>query len=322
MPPRGRIYISASTSLGVRRTPAAAILVAIVCVSFASIFIRWSGSPAFTIALYRMAFATLFLAPFLATAKGAGLRTLTGRDYLLLAGVGLALAIHFGAWILSLKLVDVATSVVLVTSHPLFVATMSHVVFRERVTRTTAFGIGLGLSGVVAIAVAQSGRGADPLLGSLLAFLGGLAAGVYLLAGRKFRQRLDLVPYAITVYAFTALFVVAFSVATATPIPVQGDVPREIALFALMAAVSQIGGHTLYNWSLRHVSATVVSTSLLGEPIGASLLAFFFLREVPGCPPGALGPCPSTTLVLVGGAVALAGIYITGREAFRGSGAG
>lgn len=299
-----------------RRSPFAAIAVAVVCVSFAAIFIRWSASPALTIALYRMGFATVLLSPFLVTAKGAQFRELSGKDHLLLAGVGLALAVHFATWILSLKLVDVATSVVLVTSHPLLVAVVSHVVFRERVSPKMAVGIAVGFGGVVLIALAQSGRGTDPLLGSALALVGAVAAAAYLLAGRRLRQRVNIVPYAVGVYAFTTLFLVAFSAATATSLVVQQDFPREIALFLLLAGVSQIGGHTLYNWSLKHVSATVVSTSLLGEPVGASILAFLLLGEVPGCPAGS-GACPETSLVIVGAVLALAGIYVTGRESLR-----
>src|SRR2546427_12514946 len=105
-------------SARVRRGPQAAILTAIVCVSFASVFIRWSASPALTIALYRMGFATVLLSPFLATAKGAQLRTLTVRDYGLLAVVGFALAAPFATGILSLRLVDVAASGVIVLFRP------------------------------------------------------------------------------------------------------------------------------------------------------------------------------------------------------------
>lgn len=297
-----------------RSAPQAAILLAVVCVSFASVFIRWSDSPALTIALYRMGFATVLLAPFLATAKGAQLRTLTPRDYGLLAVVGLALAVHFTTWILSLALVDVATSVVLVTSHPLLVALVSHFVFRERVNRRTAIGVTIGFGGVVLIGFAQSGRGPDPLLGSLLAFVGAVGAGVYLLAGRRLRQRMDLAPYAVNVYAFSTLFLVVFSLATATPVVVTRDFGREMAIFLGMALVSQIGGHTMYNFALKHVSATFVSTSLLGEPIGASLLALLLLGEVPGCPGGTGGAaCGATGLVIVGSALALAGIYLTAR---------
>jgi len=164
---------------------------------------------------------------------------------------------------------------------------------------------------VVLIALAQSGRGSDPLLGSLLALLGAVGAGVYILAGRRLRQRVDLVPYAVNVYAFSTLFLVVFSLAAATPIIVSGDIGRELAIFVTMALVSQIGGHTMYNYALKRVSATLVSTSLLGEPIGASLLAFLLLSEVPGCPGG--GACPATGLVMFGSALALVGIYLTAR---------
>jgi drug/metabolite transporter (DMT)-like permease len=239
------------------------------------------------------------------------------RDCGLLAVVGLALAAHFATWILSLEFVDVATSVVLVTSHPLLVALVSHFVFHERVNRRTAIGICLGFVGVVLIAVAQAGRGPDPLLGSLLAFLGALGAGAYLLAGRRLRQRMDLVPYAVNVYAFATLFLVAFSLVAATPILVTRNFAREMAVFLGMAVVSQIGGHTMYNYALKHVNATLVSTSLLGEPVGASLLAFLLLGEVPGCPGGTGGvACTSTGLVILGSALALAGIYLTARASF------
>ncbi len=312
-----RIFISASGSEAVPRAPQAAILVAIVCVSFASIFIRWSTSPALTIALYRMAFATVLLSPLLATSKGAQIRTFTPRDYGLLAAVGLALATHFATWILSLQLVDVATSVVIVTSHPILVAVVSKFAFHERIGRGTAIGIALGFGGVVLIAFAQSGRGSNPLLGSALAFVGAIGAGAYLLAGRHLRPRMDLGPYAVNVYAFASLFLVLFSVISATPLVVTTDFPREMALFLLLAAVSQIGGHTLYNYALRHVSATTVSTTLLGEPVGASILAFLLLGEIPGCGGSALCPSPTTYLVLLGSALALAGIYLTARAAFR-----
>ena len=297
-----------------RRAPLAAIAVAIVGVSFASVFIRWSmalGAVALVIALYRMGFATLLLAPLLATAKGAQLRTLSARDFGLLAVVGLALAAHFATWILSLELVDVATSVVLVTSHPLLVAVVSHFAFRERVTRPVAAGIGLGFGGVILIAAAQGGQGAPTLLGSALAFLGAIFAGVYLLAGRHLRQRMDLVPYATTVYGFSTLFLLAFALLTATPVVVRDNVGPLMGIFLVMALVSQIGGHTMYNYALKHVSATLVSTSLLAEPVGASILAFLLLGEAPGCLGG--GACPATGLVVLGSALALAGIYLTAR---------
>ncbi len=121
---------------------------------------------------------------------------------------------------------------------------------------------------------------------------------VYLLAGRRLRQRIPLVPYVFVVYAVSTVVLVALSLAFGAGLSPVGDVRRELLLFVGLALISTILGHTLYNWALRHVPAPVVSTSLLGEPIGASVLALAFLAEVP------------TTAVILGGAVALAGIYL------------
>jgi drug/metabolite transporter (DMT)-like permease len=126
---------------------------------------------------------------------------------------------------------------------------------------------------------------------------------------------MDLVPYATTVYAFAVLFLLLFSLLTSTSIVVSSNLAPILGILLLMAFVSQIGGHTMYNYALKHVSATVVSTSLLGEPIGASILAFLFLGEVPGCPGG--GACPATGLVVFGSALALVGIYLTARASLR-----
>src|SRR2546426_149145 len=201
-----------------RGGPYAAIALAVVSVSFSAIFISWSTSPFITIAVYRLALASLILAPFALLDRRRPLRGISRRDALIMIGVGAILATHFTLWIGSLKIegvsVNVASSVILVTSHPLLVGVLSHYVLRE----------------------------------SLL--------------------------------------------------PV-GDWRTELALFLAMAVIPQIGGHTLYNWSLRWVTAPVVSLSLVGEPIGSSLLAWALLSQAPGAAVG------------IGGALALGGIYLT-----------
>ncbi|NLX47136.1 MAG: EamA family transporter, partial [Euryarchaeota archaeon] len=56
---------------------------------------------------------------------------------------------------------------------------------------------------------------------------------------------------------------------------------EELLIFLALAVVCTIFGHTVYNWSLRYLPAPVISTSLLGEPILASLLALLLLGEIP-----------------------------------------
>ena len=291
------------------RGPYAAIAAAIVAVSTASILIRWSDSDAFTIAFYRLGFATLIVLPFAVIDRATPLRRLARRDVLLMTGIGVVLAAHFALWITSLKTagVTVASSVVLVTSHPVMVALVSHFLLKERVSRMTAVGIALGFGGVVGIAVADLGVSTTTLGGDLAALGGGVMAGIYFLAGRRLRQRVSLPVYAFVVYgtAAGALFVLAGATGRLAP---AGDLRRELLLFGAMAIVPQLGGHTLYNWALRYVPAPVVSVSLVGEPIGSTLLAWILLHEVP------------SDLVAVGALLALAGIFLTASSTAGGTG--
>ena len=283
-----------------RTSPYLAIALAVVSVSFSSIFIRWSESDAITIALYRLTFASLIILPFAAMERATPLRTISRRDLAFMAGVGIVLASHFAFWITSLKTegVTVASSVILVTSHPVLVAIVSHFALGERVSTPTAVGIGLGMTGVAAIAFAGASVSPTTLAGTLLALLGGVMAGIYFLAGRQLRQRVSLPVYAFVVYATAALTLFALAAATGALLP-EGDLSTEFPLFLAMAVIPQIGGHTLYNWSLRFVPAAIVSLSLVGEPIGSSLLAWLLLAETP------------SSLVAFGGIFALTGIFLT-----------
>src|SRR2546428_2959768 len=187
-----------------RGGPYAAIALAVVSVSFSAIFISWSTSPFITIALYRLALASLILAPFALLDRRHPLRGIQRRDALVMVGVGAILATHFTLWIGSLKIegvsVSVASSVILVTSHPLLVGVLSHYILRERLNGWMALGIALGFSGVVVIAVADSTARSGSGIGDLLAFTGGIAAGFYFLARPRLRQPVPLPPHPLRVY--------------------------------------------------------------------------------------------------------------------------
>jgi len=289
-----------------RGGPYAAIALAVVSVSFASIFITWSTSPPVTIALYRLAIATGIIGAtiLLRTAafrKPNTLPRISRRDASVMALIGAILATHFALWISSLKVEgeSIASSVVLVTSHPLMVGLLSHYVLRERLNRWMTVGIVLGFAGVVSITLADYGFAGSLLYADILAFSGGVMAGFYFLLGRRVRQRVALLDYAFVVYASATAVLFLYAIALGSSLAPVGDLPRELLLFAALAVIPQIGGHTLYNWALRWVTAPVVSLSLVGEPVGSSLLAWVLLSQVP------------TVGVAIGAGLALVGIYLT-----------
>ena len=254
------------------------------------------------IAAFRLILATLIILPFAVSRHAEEILSLPKRDVFIMAGIGLLLGAHFGLWITSLKVqgVSVTSSVVLVTSHPILVGALSHLVLKERISGTMAAGIILGLVGVTLIGMGDFGLSTTTLGGDILALLGGVMVGLYLLAGRHFRQRVSVLTYVLIVYSSAAAFMTALAFATDGMRP-SGDLGKELLLFLLLAVISQIGGHTVYNWALKYVTAPVVSVSFVGEPVGAALLAFVFLGEIP------------TGFVIVGAAAAIMGIYITVR---------
>jgi len=272
-----------------------AVAVAITAISFASIFIRWSDAPPEVIAAYRMLFATLILAPFaLRGPRRAELAALDRRTVAIMAAVGVVLGFHFYTFNASLELTTVAAATVLVTCHPLLVGVLGYFLLGEK-PRNNGLGIVIGLGGVVVIS--SAGLGAGQLAGDALALAGMVAAAVYLLAGRVVRQRVGLVVYATLVYAACTASLFAFCLLRGSPLwpyPVQ-----ELALFLALAVVSTLLGHTILNWALRYLPAAFVSVSMLGEPVGASILAALLLAEVP------------SAATALGGAMVLAGIALT-----------
>jgi len=292
-----------------------AILGAILAVSTASIFIRFAQreAPSLVIAAFRLTFASLILAPIALTRHRAELRGLTRRELLLALFSGIFLALHFATWISSLEYATVASSVVLVSTSPLWVALLAPLVLRERLTRAVLVGMLMALTGGVVIALSdtciwQTGLSCPSLaefikgeafFGNFLALAGAWMVAGYLLIGRRLRTKMSLVPYIFVVYSIAAVALIVIMFASGeTPF---GYSPMTYVWMLLLALVPQLIGHSIYNWALRYMPAALVAVTTLGEPIGSTILAYFILREAP------------TWIKLGGAAMILAGIYIASR---------
>lgn len=280
------------------------LLISIIAVSFASIFILSCEAPPLSIAFYRLLFTTLLLVPVLFIRKKTRdeIRTLPRRTIGIMILIGVILAAHFAFWVTSLTLTSVASSVILVTAHPVLVAPVSFYFLKEKLSFINALGIAVSLAGVGVLVFGNYGFaafGLDTFEGNILALLGGIAAGLYILGGRTLRKNVSTVTYAFMVY--TVGTITLFFLCLALSAPVSGLVASDYLIILLMAIVSGIFGHTLYNWSLGYIRASVMSVALLGEPIGSSLLAYAipWIHQEP------------STYTIVGGGIILFGIYLT-----------
>jgi drug/metabolite transporter (DMT)-like permease len=298
-------------------SPLLALFVGILAVSTASIFIRFAqaDAPSLVIAAYRLSLATIGLAPFAWTRRRAELASLTPRDLLLALLSGFFLALHFASWITSLEFTTVASSVVLVTTTPLWVGLFSPLILKEPLQRIVRLGLGLALVGSTIVGLSDvcgwSSAGLTcpswtqllhgrAFIGDLLALAGAITAACYLMIGRSLRGRMSLLSYIFLVYGMAAcVLIIAMLIRRQSPF---GYPPSTYLWFALLAIVPQLIGHTTFNWTLRYLSAAYVSISLLGEPVGSTILAYLILRETP------------TALKVFGAILILVGIYIASRS--------
>jgi drug/metabolite transporter (DMT)-like permease len=294
-----------------------ALLIAILAVSTASIFIRFAqtdGAHSLVIAALRLSFATLLLAPIAITRHRGEISNLTRRELTLGLVSGLFLAVHFATWISSLEYTTVASSVVFVSTGPLWVALLSPMLLNERLTRAAIIGLALALLGGTVIGLSDActwsaglqcpelnqvmqGRA---MWGNFLALLGAWAVSGYLIIGRKLRAQMSLIPYIFLVYGMAALaLIIIMFAAGQSPF---GYEAKTYGWIFLLAAIPQLIGHSTYNWALRYLPAAFVAVTTLGEPIGSAILAFFILNETP------------TIAILIGGVLILLGIYSAARS--------
>jgi len=284
-----------------RVPPVVGLVVAVAAVSGGAILVRLSTAPSAVAAFYRVLFTTLPLAPIALWRYRTQFGDITRTDLGFATLSGVALALHFAAWFESLAWTSVAASVTLVQAQPVFVALGAWLLLRERVTSQMVAGIVVTVAGMVAMSLGDLLGGVlvgpRPIYGNGLALFGAVMAAGYVLAGRSIRQRVALVPYVVVVYGVCALSLLVIVLVEGHGL--TGYPPSEWAIFVGLAIGPGLLGHTVVNWALAHLESSVVSVSLLGESVGATILAFVFLSESP------------TLFTLAGGVVVLAGIALT-----------
>ncbi|HSG81063.1 MAG TPA: DMT family transporter [Gemmatimonadota bacterium] len=280
--------------------PALVIAIAIVGVSWAAILVRWSGSSAFALAFWRLTLSLVIIAGALLVSREVGRLLRVRRSQLaLMALAGVLLAFHFASFFLSLGLTTVASATLFVNLHPLFSAILSMAWLKERPVRGEWAGIAVAMAGAAVIGGASLAVGPGAMKGNMLALLGAALIAGYFVIGRRLRPSLGLWVYAGWVYGFAAVALLPVLLWRGDPL--IGYPGREWLIFAGLAVGPMLLGHTGFNWSLRYVRAYIVNLAVLGEPVGASLLAWWLLggAEVLG---------PSTIL---GGVLILAGLAIS-----------
>jgi drug/metabolite transporter (DMT)-like permease len=277
------------------------LLIGIIAISTASILIKLCDAPVLIIATYRMVLASLVLIPFAWHHKAWRGWRRNEWGWSLLSG--LFLSLHFAFWIDSLKYTSVASSVVLVTTHPIFVGIGGWLFLKERIGLNLIFGIAFSVLGSGLISYGDWSLSKESLIGDGLALLGAIAASGYLLVGRKMRKDRNLISYILPVYSTAGLILILLALIFQKTF--FGYSSSTYFYLLLLALVPQLIGHTTFNWALKYLPASMVAVAILGEPIGSTILARLILGE------------GLTVWKILGGISIFSGILIAMEKTFR-----
>jgi drug/metabolite transporter (DMT)-like permease len=261
-----------------RVNPAIALIGGVLAISTGAIFIRLAAdAPALVIAAYRVGIATLMILPISVFKARDELLNLSSAELKTASLAGLFLALHFAAWVSSLKFTSVANSVVLVNTSPLWVGIFAPLITKEKIKRPVLLSIFISIFGAFVIGYGDYVPESKALAGDFLALAGGFCMAGYLLMGRKLRQKLSLIAYVSVCYGCSAI--ILWFLVILLGFPIWGFSGQTVAAFFSMALFPQLIGHSCYNWALKYFSTSFIAISLLGEPVGSTFLAYMFFHE-------------------------------------------
>ncbi|WP_409289989.1 DMT family transporter [Peribacillus sp. SCS-37] len=257
--------------------PYLVMVIGVISVSTSAIFVKFSTAPAGVIAFYRLFFSALLTLPLFLIKGKKELKMISKRDWMFIICSGTFLAFHFILWFESLNYTSVASSTVLVTLQPLFAFIGTFIFFKERYSLAAVLSGVIAIAGSVLISWGDFQISGKALWGDILALIACLLVTVYMLFGQTVRKRISLITYTFLVYLVSSVVLLFYVMAVNEPLAPYGR--EDWLYFLLLAIIPTILGHTLFNWSIKWLSASTISMGILFEPVGASVLAYYLLKE-------------------------------------------
>jgi drug/metabolite transporter (DMT)-like permease len=279
--------------------PYIALAIGICALSLSAMFVRWAEAPGPIVGFYRLLISTIFLTP-LFIRQQKKLEPVDKKYLVFPILAGIFTAFDFAFWNSSLKFTTAANATLLGNTAPLWVALFALFIFREKLRGIFWLGLAIALTGAALVMGSDFLRHPTLGLGDLMASTAAIFYASYQLITQRGRKHIDPLRYMwlVGLSATIGMFIINIVLGNSfTGYPAQTWV-----IFFITAIVSQMIGYLAITYALGHLPASVVSPTLIGQPILTTILAIPMLGEIPN------------TTQWVGGAIALAGIYIVNQS--------
>nr|WP_072986046.1 DMT family transporter [Clostridium cavendishii] len=255
------------------------LIIAVFAVSSSAIFVKLAQAPSIIIAFYRLFFTTLIFLPFLILNKKyiKELKELSKKNWIASILSGIILSIHYYLWFESLNYTSIGSSTVIVTLQPLFAVLGGFIFFKENFNRKSIIGCFIAVLGSIIVGFNDFQAGGIALYGDLLAFIAAGIITVYFFISQSIRKDLSLIPYSVISYLSSSIFLGIISYQSKKAF-LGYSLNTWLALLGL-SIFATILGQSIFNWLLKWLSTSIISMSILGEPIGTLFLAFIIFNE-------------------------------------------
>ncbi|MBK8421579.1 DMT family transporter [Candidatus Villigracilis saccharophilus] len=279
--------------------PYIALAIGISALSLSAMFVRWAEAPGPITGFYRLLISTIFLSPIFIRQQKQ-LEPIKNKYLIFPLFAGIFTAFDFAFWNSSLKFTTAANATLLGNTSPLWVALFALFFLREKLRGVFWLGLILALAGAALVMGSDFLKHPTLGLGDLMASTAAIFYASYQLTTQHGRKHIDPLRYTwlVGVSATLGMFVMNLVLGNSF----SGYPPQTWIIFFLTAIVSQMIGYLAITYALGHLPASIVSPTLIGQPILTTILAIPMLGEIPN------------TTQWIGGAVALAGIYIVNQS--------
>jgi drug/metabolite transporter (DMT)-like permease len=275
--------------------PYIALAIGISALSLSAMFVRWAEAPGPIVGFYRLLISTIFLTPlFLRQQKQ--LDPIDKKYLIFPLFAGIFTAFDFAFWNSSLKFTTAANATLLGNTSALFAL----FIFREKLGGSFWIGLVIALTGAALVMGSDFLRHPTIGIGDLMACTAAVFYASYQLTTQRGRKYIDPFRYIwlVGVSATIAMFFMNILLGNSF----SGYSTQTWVIFFVTAIVSQMIGYLAITYALGHLPASVVSPTLIGQPILTTILAIPMLGEIPN------------TIQWIGGAIALAGIYMVNQS--------
>ena len=274
--------------------------IGVLCIGFSAILIRWAEAPGIVTSFYRMGIgAAVMFVPFLIKVTNQK-KILPPKGILFAIIGGFFFAIDLTLWTTGIKMSGATIPTLIGNTAPIFVGLGSFLIFGERQKPLFWGGLFLAMLGTALVLGVDFSQNSQFGVATLLSLIAAIFYAAYILITQRGRKYLDTLSYFWITTFSAALFLLIINIIFRSSF--TGYSTETVIAFLLIGGLIQVVGWLTINYAQGYLPASLVSPTLLGQPVLTAIFASIFFGET------------FSSGYIIGGLMVLIGVYLVHRS--------